>query len=411
LSVSARETDRSFFAAPKRAVVVLVLAGIMLLAAAAKAWQPWPFVHVVAHLLGTNAGSGTTWIIVIGVVAWETFLGLVLLCGASHRGALWATVCTLLGLTAVLAVLLSDPRSPSCGCFGFFSGDGRNDLWVGLVRNGAMLWMSGWLLTESRASIPGRDLPPSSRESPKNARAFTVIEVLVVLSVIVLVISLALPALARVRQRSREARTLSMLRQLAAGLSLYTADHKETFPYFGTPGDPLAPIVIGGATLPTSEGYFRDQSWHWASVIVPAYCDAPRSAIEPQGMGQALRDAGYPEHIIRSYYILTYTAFAAPEYWVEPPPDAIGPALLRATRQSDLLFPSRKGLLLDSSLGVVADAQSQRAEAKGYSALADGSARTFDWHSLDWTNVVSPPLVPGPLPVMSTRNGLRGIDF
>jgi prepilin-type processing-associated H-X9-DG protein/prepilin-type N-terminal cleavage/methylation domain-containing protein len=60
--------------------------------------------------------------------------------------------------------------------------------------------------------------------------AFTLLELLVVVSVIGLLTALLLPALSRAREKARDAKCRSNLRQLCAAALVYTADHAGRFP-------------------------------------------------------------------------------------------------------------------------------------------------------------------------------------
>ncbi|HRJ50446.1 MAG: DUF1559 domain-containing protein [Phycisphaeraceae bacterium] len=70
--------------------------------------------------------------------------------------------------------------------------------------------------------------------------AFTLIEMLVVISVIAVVISITLPALSGSREAARRTKCLANLKGIGMGLELYLNDHKRVFPYVLPFSDPDA---------------------------------------------------------------------------------------------------------------------------------------------------------------------------
>ena len=65
----------------------------------------------------------------------------------------------------------------------------------------------------------------------RSAVAFTIVELLVVISIIAVLASLLLPALSRAKENGQSARCKSNLRQIGLGLSMYTTDHGFYPPY------------------------------------------------------------------------------------------------------------------------------------------------------------------------------------
>jgi prepilin-type N-terminal cleavage/methylation domain-containing protein/prepilin-type processing-associated H-X9-DG protein len=64
----------------------------------------------------------------------------------------------------------------------------------------------------------------------RKSRAFTLVELLVVIGIIALLISILLPALSKARKQAGTARCLSNLRQVAMGFQFYANDYKGALP-------------------------------------------------------------------------------------------------------------------------------------------------------------------------------------
>src|SRR5688572_12608266 len=70
----------------------------------------------------------------------------------------------------------------------------------------------------------------SCRRARGQRRAFTLVELLVVISIIALLIALLLPTLSGAREAARSSVCLSNERQLALALSAYSQENKEWWP-------------------------------------------------------------------------------------------------------------------------------------------------------------------------------------
>ena len=107
------------------------------------------------------------------------------------------------------------------------------------------------------------------------AGAFTLIEVLVVISIIALLIGLIMPALAAARKAANVSTCSSNLRQIGIGIFSYGADFESELPrgpdnisfYFGTPWNQLA----------TSQAWISsEQARNGLGTLLPGYLLDPR---------------------------------------------------------------------------------------------------------------------------------------
>jgi prepilin-type N-terminal cleavage/methylation domain-containing protein len=89
----------------------------------------------------------------------------------------------------------------------------------------------------------------------RQKRAFTLVELLVVIAIIALLMSILMPALARVRKQAKAALCQSNLKQWGSLWSMYLGDYDALFPRGW----------IGGAT--SADDY-------WFEVLRPYYGDA-----------------------------------------------------------------------------------------------------------------------------------------
>lgn len=105
----------------------------------------------------------------------------------------------------------------------------------------------------------------------KSNRAFTVMELLVVMAVIVILAALLLPTLARSRQRAQQIRCASNLHQIGLGLQNFVADN-HAYPTIYSPtnseqsGTWGRQIERGGFDLEVKSNALAEGVWHCPSV-------------------------------------------------------------------------------------------------------------------------------------------------
>ncbi|MEM6506576.1 MAG: prepilin-type N-terminal cleavage/methylation domain-containing protein, partial [Planctomycetota bacterium] len=72
--------------------------------------------------------------------------------------------------------------------------------------------------------------PARSDRRPAGRRGFTLVELLVVISIIGLLIGIAVPVISKVRGAAEKVTCSSCLRQIGLVVESYTIEHKETYP-------------------------------------------------------------------------------------------------------------------------------------------------------------------------------------
>ncbi len=385
---------------------------MFLFAAGAKLFGARDFLIVVRYLVPDTWESPLlVRVLAALILTWELFVGMWVLLPGAGRGAPRAAGITLGVFSVALGFLLADQRAPTCGCFGAFGVSSRTlGLVVALVRNAGLLWLV--VLDEpSRGSVHPRHPVPEMRPRPAQNAGFTLVELLVVIATAGTLLSLVVGGLARSHRESRITRSLAIQRQLSASVSAYCTDYQDGFPYFATPGEIYTHLTLHGTKLAVDSSSLLDQSRYWACGLSPEYIDASPIDLRYWGDKGSLAYLGLPEFVFRTRFRMTYTIFAAPEYFAAPFDPRVATSALRQTRMSEVLFPSAKGLTLDAGSGIYVHTAGANQEDMGLCSLVDGSGRRFHPFMIDAANFVGPPLVDWVTPVMSTRDGLRGQDF
>ena len=240
-------------------------------------------------------------------------------------------------------------------------------------------------------------------------RGVTIIEMLVVIVVIAILVTIALPSLRGAKKRAEDIRRLNTTRQLLVATYAYSGANRQYFPYFGVAGEPEAIPAHEGWSFPPQSRYFTRTQLYWASLLVPTYYDANRdSGINLSVENPSAAEDGQPDSIFRTLFALSTTTSAAPAYWdTDEPPDDL--ALLRATRTTEMSSPSSKGLIVD----LLFDTSQRGAIGSSFTriGMGDGSAARRQWGLADPQNVVSRPYGAIAWEVLSTRHGLRGRDY
>jgi len=107
-------------------------------------------------------------------------------------------------------------------------------------------------------------------------RGFTLVELLVVISIIALLISILLPALGSAREAGQKVVCAAHLRGLSQGVSMYALDNNDTIPGPNTSGLAMRqgePVELNRSSAPT-------QDWDWISPSIGSSLSLPADRLQ-----------------------------------------------------------------------------------------------------------------------------------
>ncbi|MDX2016548.1 MAG: type II secretion system protein [Planctomycetota bacterium] len=378
---------------------------------AAKLASPTQFLAATRHLVGLVVPSsdllpalGVTLAAV--VLALEFGCAIALIALGSNTWARRVTLGLLVGFTLILILMLFVPVKGGCGCLGVRSAlTPAQDAVLGFTRNAGLIGLL--LLRTGRVEMGTKQ--SGADGVALGPRAFSLVEMLVVIAVIATLIAITLPAMRHTRDTGLLTRSQSNLRQMSQLIATYNNDWREMFPYLATSGEPGGPFYCRGVNISSSlhtTGYFSGAMLRWVNVFED-------HELPPRGeyARAEYTSLNLPEFVRLSGVRLTVTTVAAPEFFESDPterwPWPPGPQF-RAVRVSEVLRPSQKGLLTDSTTRTI-DALARSAPEAWSVSRCDGSAFIWTplWDALDFVTVTDG--VAGP--IIATRYGVRGVDF
>lgn len=257
-------------------------------------------------------------------------------------------------------------------------------------------------------------------------RGFTLLELMVVVLVIGVLFSLALPALVAARDRAGELACLARGRSCYFAVQTY-ADSNRDLPPVAWPlvsshiPSPLRVRIYSGTGGWIETDYFNSRSWCYvvmaadpqdsnAFLCAGVRDDTDRSHPYIRGIGSEMYMHGY--RLLMSTFSLSDSYRASPRYFTPDSPQLIsdlGPQRLTLTA-----FPSSKALLYESFVFHRSNSSRRTLDLDPPAApvaLADGSARVIDFRTA--SEPVNNRFRPStnPHPMSNTLDGVRGRDF
>lgn len=230
-------------------------------------------------------------------------------------------------------------------------------------------------------------------------RGVTLLELLVVVVVIGVLVSIAIPAIGKARDASRRVESLARLQQNVSLIVAHANDDLGRFPLADSPG-PLTQMNDGTgptASVRLPSGQLMGWGWFghrfmWYLPLVASGEPVTEAFWSPANPARGGLPAGAP-----SDYLLTEATMASVSYWVPGRTQSV--EQWRPMRYSDTRSPSAKVLLYDrlisgpTPMGFV----DGHAEERMRSSARPGVPNTIAGG--------------GALPLLRTENGLSGRDF
>lgn len=337
------------------------------------------------------------------VPATEVLLGGLWVLGFRTRRVLVAAALLLALFSGTLAIQTVMAKEPTCGCLGALERFRltRFSATQHVLLNAGFIGVLGLgLVTASPPRRRALSIP--ARDASHGSRAFTLVELLVCISIIGVVLALTVPGMVRSRGSAVQAGALTKMRHHAAVFAAYTSDYHDSFPLYT---NPAGPAFIGEPPRQVQVGYFGGYTlWPWA--LANTYYNAhPNSDVftAPQ-----TREGAYNSFCYANCFL------AAPEFWNEF--TRTGPSQWRATRMGEVEYPASKGLFI-TIWPILREPRVPEARWLMGVACVDTSARAirhdrlappypFGEGAWDGSELGAPGRA-----VMHTRDGLRGRDI
>ncbi len=235
-------------------------------------------------------------------------------------------------------------------------------------------------------------------------RAFTIIELLVVVAVIGVLLAVSAPALRYVSQSAVDAANLARLRQHTQVFQMYSHDYDQQYPLIMKIGQPWDFVRLGRYLVKTD--YFSSY-YSWAFALAAGYYeDDPYSEVF-QPVESVFSAHRRVELVTPFWYSSSF--LADPKFWNYS--TRTGPDQWRSTRQTEVRFTSKKILFYTG------DQFARYSDVSLTPAFTDGSASVVRARDLRESYRMGTGPWPGRghlnggIPGMHTIDGVHGRDI
>lgn len=243
------------------------------------------------------------------------------------------------------------------------------------------------------------------------ARAgWSLIELLVVIGILAIILSIALPALSKARWTARRTKSEVNARTLVMAILTYADTHQERFPFGEL--DTVYPAT-------SRDDFIGFNSWYenyrmWPGVIYDTLPFDENADVYHSPLGT------YPGGKARAWptsYFYSSTFTGDPRIWT--PGFVADPTFLRATTLSEVVNPSGKALVWDNELGIGREVETSNmfvpmpqsiAIPVGFVDASVRSKRLDESHEPVTGTISGGPSIPGAR-LCNTANGVRGTDY
>lgn len=269
-------------------------------------------------------------------------------CWIANLASAWLPFATLLLLSTLTGTALWQSALtglPACGCFGILEQyrSFQSELISLLVRNSIIA-----SLVATALLLRPRPLPSALNSAPNvpspTRRAFTLVELLVSISIIAVLVGISLWAVRGTSRARESAETLARLRQHATIFNQYAGDSRDSNPYFADP-------ATGVLNLPRrftfpAQPYFASYAY-WNYALADAYYAGREfdPSFYPSRYPEATGPIFGPVGPTPFHYPCTFVAHRS--YW-NPTTRLADSSQLGPTLLSSVAFPTRKLLLISS---------------------------------------------------------------